>query len=73
MPWTVWPEKNRQTSIKVAQIWFHLKKKDFDTFNKVAFKYGDVGKKIIITGFEKLAKAWSSLVEGGEGSYLPKW
>ena len=21
--WTVWPDKNRQMSIKVAQIWFH--------------------------------------------------
>ena len=33
---TVWPEKNRQMSIKVAQKWFQYKKIDFDTFTKIA-------------------------------------
>ena len=31
----VWPEKNRQLSIKVAQKGFH-QKNDFDTFTKIA-------------------------------------
>ena len=33
---TVWPEKNRQMSIKVAQNDFTRKMIDFDTFRKIA-------------------------------------
>ena len=33
--YTVWPDKNRQMSIKVAQKWFHWKMIDFDTFTKI--------------------------------------
>ena len=32
----VWPEKNRQMSIKNAQKWFTTKMIDFDTFTKIA-------------------------------------
>ena len=31
----VWPEKNRQMSIKHAQKWFYEKMIDFDTFTKI--------------------------------------
>ena len=30
--------------------------KDFETFTKIAFKHGNLGKIIITTGFEKLPK-----------------
>ena len=33
---SVWPEKNRQMSIKVAQKWFHQKKDNFHNFTKIA-------------------------------------
>ena len=33
---SVWPEKNRQMSIKVAQNDFTTKMIDFDTFTKIA-------------------------------------
>ena len=33
---TVWPDKNRQMSVKVAQNDFTRKIKDFDTFTKIA-------------------------------------
>jgi len=32
----VWPDKNRQMSIKVAQKGFTRKMNDFDTFTKIA-------------------------------------
>ena len=32
----VWPDKNRQMSIKVAQNGFTRKMNDFDTFTKIA-------------------------------------
>ena len=32
---TVWPDKNRQMSIKVAQNGFTRKMNDFDTFTKI--------------------------------------
>ena len=32
----VWPDKNRQMHVKVAQKWFHKKMIDFDTFTKIA-------------------------------------
>ena len=32
---SVWPEKNRQMSIKLAQKWFYKKIIDFDTFSKI--------------------------------------
>ena len=32
---TVWPDKNRQISLKVAQKWFHHKIIDFDNFTKI--------------------------------------
>ena len=40
----VWPEKNRQMSIKVAQKRFHKKNKIFDTFKKLPKNVGDLGK-----------------------------
>ena len=49
----VWPDKNRQMSIKVAQIWFHLKNEWFGHLYKNA---DGLGKIIDATGFECLPK-----------------
>ena len=43
----VWPEKNHQISIKVAQNDFHRKRTDFDTFTKLPKNVGDLGKLIV--------------------------
>ena len=40
---SVWPVKNRQMSIKVAQKCFTRKMKDFDTFTKLRKIVGDLG------------------------------
>ena len=50
----MWPEKNRQMSIKVAQKWFHYKNKCFLTpLQKLPNNAGDLGKIIIATGPKK--------------------
>ena len=36
----MWPEKNRQMSIKAAQKWLHYKKIDFDNFTKKCGLFG---------------------------------
>ena len=41
---SVWPEKNRKKSIKVAQKLFHWKNKDFDTFTKITYECGRFGR-----------------------------
>ena len=51
--WTVWPDKNRQISIEVAQIWFHYKNEWFWHLYENA---GDLGKIIVATCFEWLPK-----------------
>ena len=49
----MWPVKIHQMSIKVAQKWFHLKIKDFDTLPK---NVGDLGKLVVAIDFEKFPK-----------------
>ena len=51
----VWPEKNRQMSLKVAQIWFHSKN-DRLPLQKLPKNVGDLGKLIFAKGFKKLPK-----------------
>ena len=52
----VWPDKNRQMSIKIAQKWFHSKMIDFDTFKKLPKNVGDSAKLIAAKGFKNLPK-----------------
>ena len=52
----VWPEKNRQKSIKVAQKCFYLKMVDFDTFTKIVKNARDLGKLIVAKDFKNLPK-----------------
>ena len=47
----MWPEKNRQMSIKVAQKWYIL-----TPLQKLPKNVGDLGKLIAAKGFEKLPK-----------------
>ena len=50
----VWPEKNRQMSIEVAQKWFHKKKDRFwHPYKKLP---NNVGKLIVTKGLKKLPK-----------------
>jgi len=49
--WAVWPEKNRQMSIKVAQKWKILTPRQ-----KLPKNVGDLGKLIVAKGFKKLTK-----------------
>ena len=53
---SVWPEKNRQMFIKVAQKDFTRKMIDFDTFTKFLKNVRDLGKLIVAKGFKKLPK-----------------
>ena len=54
---TVWPEKNRQMSIKVAQILIPLENDRFLTpLQKLPKNVGDLGKLIVAKGFKKLPK-----------------
>ena len=53
---TEWPEKNRQMSLKVAQKWFHKKKKISTTLQKLPKNVGDLGKLIVAKDLEKLPK-----------------
>ena len=41
---------------KLPKIDSTRKMKDFETFTKIAYKHGNLGKIIITTGFEKLPK-----------------
>ena len=52
----VWPEKNRQMSIKVTQEWFHYKNDRFwYLYQKLPKNVGDLGKLIAAKGFEIVA------------------
>ena len=52
----VWPEKNRQMSIKLAQNDFTRKMIDFDTLKKLPKNVRNLGKWIVAKGFKKLPK-----------------
>ena len=54
--WAVWPEKNRQMSIKVAQKWFHKKKNFLTPLQKLPKNVGDLGGLIVAKGFKNLPK-----------------
>ena len=51
MSHSVWPKKNRQMSIKVAQKWLIL-----TTSQKLPKNVGDLGKLIVAQGFKKSPK-----------------
>ena len=53
---TVWPVKSRQMSIKVDQKWFNKKLKILTPLQKLPKNVGNLGKIIVATGLEKLAK-----------------
>ena len=53
----VWPETNRQMSIRVAQKWVHLKNdRLFTPLQKLPKNVGDFGKLIVAKGFKKWPK-----------------
>ena len=53
---SVWPEENRQMSIKVAPKWFQLKNDILTPLQKMPKNVGDLGKFIVAKGFKKLPK-----------------
>ena len=53
---SVWPEKNRQKSIKVAQKSFHKKRLILESLQKLPKNVGDLGKLIDAKGFKRLPK-----------------
>ena len=55
-------------SIKVFQNYFTSKINDFDTFTKIAYNVGDLGKLIVAKGFEKLSNESPNLVTLVEGA-----
>ena len=57
---TVWPEKNRQMSIKVAQKWFHYK--------KLLKNVEDLGKLVFAKGFKKLPEV-QKIAESGHTAH----
>ena len=56
----VWPDKNRQISIKLPKNDFTRKINDFDTFQKLPNNVGDLGKIIVATGLKWLPKVQKS-------------
>ena len=63
----MWSDKNRQMSIKVAQKWFHQKNEWLPNI------LGDLGKIIVVTGFEWLPKVQKIADDLNSADNMPTW
>ena len=66
MWWSVWPDKNRQMSIKVAQKWMIL-----TPLQKLPKNVGDLGKFIVAKGLKNCPKCKKIAQSGHTGGDVP--
>ena len=69
---SVWPDKNRRMSIKVAQKWISLEKlKILTPLQNLPKNVGDLGQLFVAKGFEKLPKV-QKIAKSGHTAHVIK-